>query len=162
MSKTKQFMLKEERKVKVPKVIQIPASVTSEPAPTSIQHNEQSSLEKAIEMLIISNTNQQSLLSKMNDTMEKVAEGIDKINTTAKENVEHQVDLDQINKTKPFKIQMLYQIDQRTIDLGDGIYEFESTGRSFKTKEEAVTFWTSTFWQGMFRIVEVEMPISQS
>jgi len=93
--------------------------------------------------------------------MEKVAEGIDKINTTAKENVEHQVDLDQINKTKPFKIQMLYQIDQRTVDLGDGIYEFESTGRSFKTKDEAVKFWVETFWERMFRIVEIEMPISQ-
>lgn len=138
MPKTKQFMLKEERKVKVPKVIQTPAKGV-EP-PVIEEKKEQSSLEKAMEMLIISNANQQSLLSRMNDTMEKVADGIDKINTTAKENVEHQVDLDQINKTKPFRIQMLYQIDQRTIDLGDGIYEFESTGRSFKTKDEAITF----------------------
>jgi hypothetical protein len=80
-----------------------------------------------MEMLMLSQANTNTVLTKISETMTTVAEGIQKINDTAKNNVDHQVDLDQVNKSKPFKIQMIYQLDQKTIDLGDGIFEYEST-----------------------------------
>jgi hypothetical protein len=78
-------------------------------------------------MLIMSNASTQQLLGKISETMDKVAEGIEKINLDTKNAVDHQVDLDQMNKSKPFKIQIIYQVDQKTIDLGDGIFEYENT-----------------------------------
>ena len=91
-------------------------------------------------MLMLSQANTNIVLNKISETMTTVAEGIQKINDTAKSTVDHQIDLDQMNKSKPFVIQMVYQLDQRTIDLGDGIFEYESTGRSFKSRNEAVEF----------------------
>lgn len=122
---------------------------------------EPTALEKAMEMLMLSQANTNTVLTKISETMTTVAEGIQKINDTAKSNVDHQVDLDQVNKSKPFKIQMIYQLDQKTIDLGDGIFEYESTWRQFGTKAEAIEFGTKQFWQYGFRIVEVEQPVSQ-
>jgi hypothetical protein len=78
-------------------------------------------------MLMLSQANTNVVLNKISETMTTVAEGIQKINDTAKASVDHQVDLDQVNKSKPFKIQMIYQLDQKTIDLGDGIFEYENT-----------------------------------
>jgi len=122
---------------------------------------EPSALEKAMEMLMLSQANTNLVLNKISETMTNVADGIQKINDTAKATVDHQIDLDQMNKSKPFKIQMIYQLDQKTIDLGDGIFEYESTWRVFKTKQEAVDFGAKQFWPYGYRIVEVEQPVSQ-
>ena len=70
-----------------------------------------------MEMLMISQVNTQQMLGTINETMNKVVDGIDKINATAKANVDHQVDLDNLNKTKPFLVKIIFQVDQRTIDL---------------------------------------------
>lgn len=105
-----------------------------------LPENQPSALEKAMEMLIMSSASTQQLLGKISETMDKVAEGIDKINLDVKNSVDHQVDLEQVNKTKPFKIQIIYQVDQKTIDLGDGIFEYENTGRVFQSRSEATDF----------------------
>ena len=55
-----------------------------------------------MEMLMLSQANTNTVLTKISETMTTVAEGIQKINDTAKNNVDHQVDLDQVNKSKPF------------------------------------------------------------
>jgi hypothetical protein len=111
-----------------PKKVASPANPVEEVAPPAIDpvddnrrlsSNEPTAIEKAMEMLIISNANTQVLLGEIDDTMNKVVDGIQKINDTAKNSVDHQLDLDEMRKSKPFKLKMLYQIDQRTIDLGD-------------------------------------------
>jgi hypothetical protein len=110
-------------------VSEVPASELETPAVDNqkLSQKEPSALEKAMEMLIMSNASTQQLLGKISETMDKVAEGIEKINLDTKNAVDHQVDLDQMNKSKPFKIQIIYQVDQKTIDLGDGIFEYENT-----------------------------------
>lgn len=144
-------------------VSEVPASELETPAVDNqkLSQKEPSALEKAMEMLIMSNASTQQLLGKISETMDKVAEGIEKINLDTKNAVDHQVDLDQMNKSKPFKIQIIYQVDQKTIDLGDGIFEYENTWRAFNTRSEASDFWMTNFWSGRFRIVEVEKYISQ-
>lgn len=108
---------------------EVPASELETPAVDNqkLSQKEPSALEKAMEMLIMSNASTQQLLGKISETMDKVAEGIEKINLDTKNAIDHQVDLDQMNKSKPFKIQIIYQVDQKTIDLGDGIFEYENT-----------------------------------
>jgi len=96
-----------------------PPAIDLIPANQKLAQNQPTALEKAMEMLIISNANTQTLLSKIDDTMNKVVDGIQKINDTAKASVDHQLDLDEMRKSKPFKLKMLYQVDQKTIDLGD-------------------------------------------
>lgn len=144
-------------------VSEVPANELETPRTDNQQlsQKEPSALEKAMEMLILSNASTQQLLGKISETMTTVAEWIQKINDTAKASVDHQVDLDQMNKSKPFRIQMLYQVDQKTVDLWDGIYDYENTWRSFKTRAEAIEFWRNHFGEWWYRIVEVEMPMSQ-
>ena len=94
-----------------------PTTVKVEPANKGLSAKEPTALEKAMEMLMISQVNTQQMLGTINETMNKVVDGIDKINATAKANVDHQVDLDNLNKTKPFLVKIIFQVDQRTIDL---------------------------------------------
>lgn len=136
-----------------------PTKVIPDNQPLSAK--EPTALEKAMEMLMLSQANTNVVLNKISETMTNVAEGIQKINDTAKASVDHQVDLDQMNKSKPFKIQMIYQLDQKTIDLWDGIFEYENTWRTFNSRQEAIEFGTKQFWQYGYRIVEVEQPVSQ-
>lgn len=143
-----------------PVVVQTTTNVVSDIQKLSAK--EPTALEKAMEMLMLSQANTNIVLNKISETMTTVAEGIQKINDTSKASIDHQMDLDGLNKSKPFKIQMLYQLDQRTIDLGDGIFEYESTWRAFKTRWEAVEFGNKNFWQQGFRIIEVEQPVSQT
>ena len=105
-----------------PKKVQpVPGEPEQVPFPKPDNHQlsakEPTALEKAMEMLILSQANTQNVLGRISDTMDKVAQGIDKINDNAQKSIDHQIDLDQVNKSKPFKIQMLYQVDQKTIDL---------------------------------------------
>jgi hypothetical protein len=93
---------------------EVPAT---KPANHGLSAKEPTALEKAMEMLMLSQVNTQQMLGTINETMNKVVDGIDKINATAKASVDHQVDLDNLNKTKPFLVKIIFQVDQRTIDL---------------------------------------------
>lgn len=134
----------------------------TKPAKQKLSAKEPSALEKAMEMLMLSQANTNQVLNKISETMTDVAEGIQKINDTTKATIDHQIDLDQMNKSKPFLVKIIFQVDQKTIDLWDGIYEYENTWRKFDTRKEAEAFWMQQCWPQNFRIVEVEQYMSQT
>lgn len=112
----------------------------------------ESPLENALTLLINSQVQTQEILNK-------IATWIDELKNKKPEQ-EHQLDLDQESRIKPFKMKFRYDIEVRTLDLWDWLFEYENTWKRFFNRQEAIDYGTKTYGPGRFRILQIEQPVS--
>lgn len=117
---------------------------------------EPSQLEQAMALLINSTVKNTQILEKVSNSLDEMNKKLDHPVVDK----QHQIDLDQENKMNPFKIQMRYQVEQRTLDLWDWMWDYEDTaGKIFFDRTEAEDFGKKNYWVGMYRIIQIEAPM---
>ena len=133
------------------KKIVIPETALVKEAP------EPSMMEKAMAMLMTVTAENTKILTKVADSLEN----LDKKFDGPAFSKDHQIDLDQENKMNPFQMKYIYKVEQRGQDLWDGMWDYEdNAGKVFHQRDEAVRFGQDHYWVWMYRILQVEAPMS--
>lgn len=112
-----------------------------------------SQLEAAMALLIQSQTQSQALLTK-------IADWIDQLSKKGMSTGDQQLDLVTEQKTRPFKMKIRYDLQVRTYDMGEWIFEYEDTNKKFYDRKEAMDYGNKNYGEWKFRLLQIEQPIS--